>query len=53
MEVHPEEDGVVQVVTVQTSNGTYKRPAVKILRLENDGKFEVPQDWGNVRKNTT
>ena len=37
------------MVTVQTSKGTYKRPAVKILRLENDGKFEVPQDGENVR----
>ena len=49
VELHPGEDGVVRVVTVQTSKGTYKRPAVKILRLENDGKFEVPQDGGNVR----
>ena len=31
VEVHPGEDGVVRVVTVQTSKGTYKRPAVKIL----------------------
>ena len=49
IELDPGEDGVVRVVTVQTSKGTYKRPAVKILRLENDGKFEVPQDGGNVR----
>ena len=49
VELHPGEDGVVRVVTEQTSKGTYKRPAVKILRLENDGKFEVPQDGGNVR----
>ena len=31
MEVHPGEDGIVRVVTVQTSKGTYKCPAVKIL----------------------
>ena len=49
VEVRPGEDGVVRVVTVQTSKGTYKRPAVKILRLENDGKFEAPQDGANVR----
>ena len=49
IEVHPKEDGVVRVVTVQTSKGTYKCPAVKIFPLENDGKFEVPQDGGNVR----
>ena len=49
IELHPGEDGVVRVVTVRTSKGTYKRPAVKILRLENGGKFEVPQDGGNVR----
>ena len=48
VEVHAGEDGVVRVVTVQTSKGTYKRPAVKILRLENDGKFEVAQDGVNV-----
>ena len=34
MEVHPEEDGVVQVVSVQTSKVTYKRPAVKIFQLD-------------------
>ena len=49
MEVHPREDGVVRVVTVQTSKGTYKRPAVKTFRLKNDEKFEVNQDEGNVR----
>ena len=49
VKLDPGEDGVVRVVTVQTSKGTYKRSAVKILRLENDGKFEVPQDGGNVR----
>ena len=31
MEVHPGEDGVVRVVTVQTSKGTYNYPAVKIF----------------------
>ena len=31
VEVHPGEDGVVRVVTVQTSKGTYKHPAVKIF----------------------
>ena len=52
VEVHPGEDGAVRVVTVQTSKGRHKHPAVKILQLENDGKFEVPQDGGNVRWNT-
>ena len=37
VEVHPTEDGVVQVVTLQTSKGTYKRPAVEIFRLGFDG----------------
>lgn len=50
MEVHLGEDGVVGVVAVQTSKDTYKCPAVKIFRIENDGKYEVPQDGGNVRK---
>ena len=49
VEVHPGEEGFARVVTVQTSKGTYKRLAVKIFRLENDRKFEVPQDGSNVR----
>ena len=48
VEVHPGDDGVIRVVTVQTANGRFKRPTVKIIRLENDGNFEVPQDGGNV-----
>ena len=31
VEINPGEDGIVQVVTVQTSKGTYKHPAVKIF----------------------
>ena len=49
VEVPLGEDGVVSVVTVQTSKGTYKRHAVKIFQLGNDGKSEVSQDEGNVR----
>ena len=51
VEVHLAEDGVVRVVTVRTSKGIFQRPAVKIFRLENDGKFEVPQDGENVKQN--
>ncbi|XP_050301534.1 uncharacterized protein LOC126739768 [Anthonomus grandis grandis] len=32
-EVHPGSDGVVRVATVQTSNGTLKRPVVKLCPL--------------------
>ena len=49
MEVHLGEDGVVGMVAVQTSKDTYKRSAVKIFRLENDEKYELPQGGGNVR----
>ena len=49
VEVNPVEDEIVRVVTVQTSKGTYKQPAVKIFGLENKEKFEVPQYGGNVR----
>ncbi|CAI6374765.1 unnamed protein product [Macrosiphum euphorbiae] len=31
--VHPGEDGVVRVVTLRTSDGTLKRPVVKLARL--------------------
>ena len=33
VETHPGKDGFVRVVTVQTSNGTYKRPITKIALL--------------------
>jgi len=46
--IHPGTDNVVRVVTVRTSTGTYKRPVVKLCRLESDMKFEVPQAGGNV-----
>ena len=49
VEAHTGEDGVVRVVTVQTSKGRHQHPAVSILQLENHGKFEVPKDGGNVR----
>ena len=49
MEVHPGEDGVVWVVTGQTSKDICNSPVVNIFQSENDGKFEVPQDGGNVR----
>ena len=49
LKVHPGEDGFVWVVIVQTSKGTCKRPTLKIFWLENDGKFEVPQDGTKVR----
>ena len=48
VEIHPGEDGVVRVVNC-TSKGTYQRPAMKVFRLENDGKFEDPQNGGNIR----
>lgn len=31
--VHPGDDGVVRVVTVRTTDGTYKRPVVKLIAL--------------------
>ena len=37
VEVHPGEDGLVQVVSAQASKGTCKRPAVNIFQLESDG----------------
>ena len=37
VEVHPGEDGLVQVMSAQASKGTCKRPAVNIFRLESDG----------------
>ena len=33
VEVHPGQDGVVHVVTIKTSNGTYKRPVTKVAVL--------------------
>ena len=33
VDVHPGKDGFVRIVTVQTSNGTYKRPITKIALL--------------------
>ena len=47
VEVHSEEDGVVWVVTVQTSKSTYKRPALKISQQENDG-ISI-RKWWEVR----
>ena len=39
VETHPGKDGFVRVVTVQTSNGTYKRPITKIaLLLPNENR---------------
>ena len=33
IEVYPGKDGLVRVVTIRTSNGTYKRPVTKIALL--------------------
>ena len=33
IEVYPSKDGLVRVVTIRTSNGTYKRPVTKIALL--------------------
>ena len=44
--VQPGDDGVVRVAEVRTKDGTYVRPVVKLLRLEDD--IEVPQGEGNV-----
>ena len=38
------------MVTGQTSKDICNCPVVNIFQLENDGKFEVPQDGGNVRQ---
>lgn len=34
IEVHPGADGQVRSVTVQTDNGIYKRPAIKVAKLD-------------------
>ena len=36
VEVKPGNDGVVRVVSVKTKDGTFTRPAAKVLRLEED-----------------
>ena len=44
IEVFPGQDGLVRVATVKTSNGTYKRPVVKmalLLRPEEEGHQET------------
>ena len=46
IKVHPGDDGVVRTAEVRTKDGTYVRPVVKLLRLEDD--IEVPQGEGNV-----
>ena len=40
--VMPGKDGVVRVVNVRTKDGSYTRPAAKVLRLE-DEEFDVRQ----------
>lgn len=44
--VSPGADGIIRVADVRTKDGTYTRPIVKLLRLEDDS--EVPQGEGNV-----
>ena len=44
---HPEQDGIIRVVTVRILRGTYKRPVIEILLLESDA-IEMPLDAGNA-----
>ena len=44
---HPEQDGIIRVVTVRILRGTCKRPVVEILLLESDA-IEMPLDAGNA-----
>ena len=41
------DDGAVRVVEIRTKDGTYIRPAAKLLRLE-DNENEIPQGEGHV-----
>ena len=38
IEVYPGQDGLVRVVSVQTSSGTYRRPIVKVALLLSDSE---------------
>ena len=39
--VMPGKDGVVRTIEVKTKTGTYKRPAVKIFKLEDNGDDDI------------
>ena len=41
--VMPGKDGVVRTIEVKTKTGTYKRPAVKIFKLEDNGDDDIKE----------